>query len=372
VTIPVGVTSIGDSAFYDCTSLEAFSVAAENVNYSSANGLLLNKEGTILLQGVNGEVAIPDSVTSIGDSAFSGCGALTGVSIPDSVMDIGNSAFSGCRGLTGVSMPDGVTVIGDYAFYECTGLTSVSMGDSVTFIGNGAFCDCSGLTDVTIPDSVTYVGFHAFYECTGLKTLSVPGTWEGTEMLADVWGWDGKPEECVVVYRASGAFPPAQDEEEVAAALAGAADERLEERIRSVEEYDAFRAWTEEKALDAGAVKSSKQAWISYALGAEGLFKNEPEIVLDGMSALSPGAKRDGGAIALEVTVTVSDGGNAVAVDEEKVSALFEATSNPRDWTGKAKIPVTGTPLESEGPSMKFKVQPDGETVQKAFLRLAP
>jgi hypothetical protein len=179
------------------------------------------------------------------------------------------------------------------------------------------------------------------------------------------------PSGCVVVYRSSDAFPPAQDEAEVAAALAGAADEqRLGERIGTVEEYDAFRAWITTNGLDAGTVKRSKQAWISYALGAEGLFGNEPEIVLGGVSVASPGAKGEADGVALEVSVTVKDDGNAVSVDAAKVAALFEATSDPCDWT--ATIRAVATPMGSESLTMKFKVQPPGEMAQKAFLRIAP
>jgi hypothetical protein len=180
----------------------------------------------------------------------------------------------------------------------------------------------------------------------------------------------GVPTGCMVVYRSSGTFPPAQDEAEVEAALAEAADGRLRERIQSVKEYEAFRAWMTTNGLDAGAVMTSTNAWISYALGAEGLFENEPEIALGGVSVGHGEAKGEGGVVALEVTVTVKDGGNAGAVDADKVAGMFEATSDPRDWTAKTR--AVATPMGNEDSTMKFKVQPPGEMAQKAFLRIAP
>ena len=83
-------------------------------------------------------MTIPDSVTSIGEYAFSDCAGLTAVTIPDSVTSIGDFAFSGCAGLTAVTIPDSITSIGRYAFSGCTGLASVTIPTSVTEIGPNA------------------------------------------------------------------------------------------------------------------------------------------------------------------------------------------------------------------------------------------
>ncbi len=151
VTIPNSVTSIGDRAFGYCSGLKAFLVGSGNANYSSANGLLLSKDGKKLIFGVNGDVTIPNSVTSIGDNAFYNYSGLTRVTIPNSVTSIGEYAFSGCRGLTSVTIGNHVTSIGYRAFVACSGLTSVMIPKSVTSIDWEAFADCSGLARVWLP-----------------------------------------------------------------------------------------------------------------------------------------------------------------------------------------------------------------------------
>ena len=105
---------------------------------------------------------MPNSVTTIGDNAFSGCSALTYVTISNSVTTIGGSAFSSCSALTFVTIPNSVTTIGDGAFSDCSDLTSVTIPNSVTTIGEKAFSSCSALTFVTIPNSVTKIGEDAF------------------------------------------------------------------------------------------------------------------------------------------------------------------------------------------------------------------
>ena len=115
-------------------------------------------------------------ITSIGSSAFEDCSGLTSVIIHDSVTSIGDWAFHGCSGLTSITMPDSVTSIGNGTFYKCSGLTSITIPDSVTSIGSSAFYGCSSLTSITIPDSVTSIGDWAFEDCSVLTRVNYSGT----------------------------------------------------------------------------------------------------------------------------------------------------------------------------------------------------
>ena len=183
ITIPNSVTSIGERAFYDVFNIVYFGSAigapwgAKNINlYADDYFVYSDSTKTTLLRcsrSATGDIAIPNSVTSIGDSAFYDCSGLTSVTIPNSVTSIGNSAFSGCSGLTSIAIPNNVTSIGRSAFSGCSGLTSITIPNSVTTIGDWAFCGCSGLTSITIPNSVTSIGEDAFFGCTGLTSISI-------------------------------------------------------------------------------------------------------------------------------------------------------------------------------------------------------
>ena len=119
------------------------------------------------------DVIIGNSVTSIGDWAFWCCSSLTSVTIPDSVTSIGGSAFCYCSSLESVVIPDSVTSIGEGAFYDCRSLESAVIPDSVTSIGSNAFSACSSLTSIEIPYSVTSIGSYAFCYCSSLTSISV-------------------------------------------------------------------------------------------------------------------------------------------------------------------------------------------------------
>ena len=176
ITIPNSVTSIGSSAFSSCTGLQSIAVAEGNMSYSSSEGVLFNKDKTVLIQypgGKSGAYVIPSGVTTIGSSAFSNCSGLTSVIIPNSVTSIGYSAFLYCTGLTSITIPNSVTTIGENAFFCCTGLTEVTIPESVTSIGSWAFSSCTSLTEVIIPNSVTTIGRQAFHGCTSLTEVTI-------------------------------------------------------------------------------------------------------------------------------------------------------------------------------------------------------
>ena len=177
ITIGNGVTSIGERAFFRCTGLTTIEVGAENVNYADVNGVLFNKEKTVLHTYPAGKTGdnyvIANSVTSIGDYAFFLCTGLTSITIPDGVTSIGRVAFNGCSSLTSITIGNGVTSIGDEAFGNCTSLTSITIGNGVTSIGADAFYECTSLTSITIPNGVTSIGEGAFGGCTSLTTIEV-------------------------------------------------------------------------------------------------------------------------------------------------------------------------------------------------------
>lgn len=232
VSIPDGITNIGNRAFYLCTNLtgvvipnnvsqlggEAFSECYRLSSLTLGNGMKSIGESsfhncTNLLNAV-----VPDATTNIGDSAFSGCASMTdlaigiglkninrfafkgcsalkNVSIPNNVTNIGTEAFSYCDSLRNVSIGSGVKMIENYAFFDCGSLTNASIGGavskigisafastaligvtipgSVTSIDGMAFADCTYLKNVVIPDNVTTLGFQAFQRCTGLTNLSI-------------------------------------------------------------------------------------------------------------------------------------------------------------------------------------------------------
>ena len=180
ITIPNSVTSIGIYAFSGCDSLTSINVASDNDCFSGNNGVLFNKEKTELIKYPEGKsetsYTIPNSVTSIGESAFSYCYGLTSITLGNSVTSIGDWAFCVCTGLTSITIPDSVTSIGDRAFVDCRSLTSVTLGNSVTSIGGYAFAGCTGLASITISDSVTSIGGYAFYDCSGLKDVYYAGS----------------------------------------------------------------------------------------------------------------------------------------------------------------------------------------------------
>ena len=182
ISIPASVTSIGYDAFGGCTKMESFNVAEGNANYASEDGVLFNKDKTTLIQYPAGKEAnpytIPSTVTAIGENAFIGCAKLTSVTIPANVTSIGNFAFSGCTSLASVTIPAGVTSIGAYTFSVCTSLASVTFaaGSALTSIGYNAFYNCTNLGSVTIPASVTTIGNSAFFYCTSLASVIINAT----------------------------------------------------------------------------------------------------------------------------------------------------------------------------------------------------
>ena len=207
VTILKSVTSIGSGAFAGCAGLNSIIVERGNSKYDSRENCnaIIETASNTLIAGCK-ITTIPNSVTSIGENAFSGCTGLTSVTILKSVTSIGSGAFAGCAGLNSIivergnskydsrencnaiietasntliagckitTIPNSVTSIGENAFLGCIGLTSVIIPNSVERIGESAFRYCSGLTSVTIGNSVESIGESAFYDCSGLTSVTI-------------------------------------------------------------------------------------------------------------------------------------------------------------------------------------------------------
>ena len=219
ITIPDSVTTIGKYAFYGCTNLETITIPknAKFDSYGQTFDNCTSLKNVIFSSGIKKipdylfykssnlnsltSITIPDSVTTIGSGAFSGCTGLTSITISDSVTTIGSGAFSGCTNLETITIPknaqfssngytfydctslkkvifsSGIEKIPDYLFYKSSNLNSLPSNiipNSVTTIGNSAFGRCTGLTSISIPDSVTTIGSSAFSSCTNLETIAIP------------------------------------------------------------------------------------------------------------------------------------------------------------------------------------------------------
>ena len=220
------VTTIGNSAFSDCTGLTTVTWNARNVQdfqstggrpFSNCKNLtefvfgeevehipdylcykLTTLKNLVIGNSVTSigewafhrctsltEVTIPNSVTTIGGLAFYSCTGLQKVTIGNSVKSIGSNAFSSCTSLTAITIPNSVTSIESGTFYSCTSLKTVTIGNSVKSIGSNAFSSCTSLTAITIPNSVTSIGDETFYNCRSLehvtsKAMMPPQIWVTT------------------------------------------------------------------------------------------------------------------------------------------------------------------------------------------------
>ena len=162
------------------TAEEIGTIPSDEIWYTSSGGKVVTPRKTDVFganivsntyENGKGVIKFDAPVTSIGDDAFENYTSLTSITIPDSITSIGNGAFSGCVGLTNITSLDRVTSIGDKAFSACESLTSVTISKRVTSIGDQAFMCCYSLTSVTIPDSVTSIGSGVFGDCISLKAF---------------------------------------------------------------------------------------------------------------------------------------------------------------------------------------------------------
>ncbi len=193
LVIPGSITYLGSSVFSGCSFDEVYFNAINIINAPNYIGIFQECSGHLNLSedfvqipdylfysaGFTGTLMIPNSVTSIGNAAFSNCSGFTGeLVIPNSVTSIGNSAFGGCYNLTGsLDIPNSVIEIGSGAFSYCTGFDGeLVIPVSVASIGSYAFSDCSGFSgELVLPDNLTTIEDGAFYSCSGFSgELNLP------------------------------------------------------------------------------------------------------------------------------------------------------------------------------------------------------
>ena len=218
ITIPDSATTIVKSAFWKCPSLTTISVSENHQQFVSIDGVLFTKNMETLLRYPAGKkeskCSIPNNITTIGECAFYECSSLTSIIIPNSVTTIGEKAFSYCSSLTSITIPTSVKLIGAEAFEGCTRLTSGKLGDiswkfkerktELLFTGTGRMPEflkggapwsssCSQVRTVKMSEGITSIGDFAFSNCGNLEKVSLPSTIESIGFNANIKGTEISP-----------------------------------------------------------------------------------------------------------------------------------------------------------------------------------
>jgi len=345
------------------------------------------------------KVHIPRTLKKFGTQAFKYCDKLEEVDIESIAAWCGITSdsaegnplcFARTLKLNGkkvvdLVIPEGVKSIGKYAFRNDNGgnyYKTISFPASLQQLDEAAFYGSSSLTNMVFHGNAPTVGASCFSgvpsacivgvlrKSTGWDVV-IPGTWNGMriEFLDQI------PEVDVSANASTVAN---------AIEAAGFADATVKAAIGgSAAEYNAFRTWAESvkdasggsAAAGEAAVVASPHAAVAYLLGAERLFANAPKVEIEEM-AIGDGTSGTSGTSGMEnrgtmtITVAVKDGETAVAVDPEKVAAMFEATGDLGDWNGAAKLTPEVVVEDGEGATLRFKVTPGDGTAPRAFLRI--
>ncbi len=225
INLPKTLKNFGENPFIGCAKLKTVTIAKNHPYLKMVKNVLFTKDGTTLLwypcrlsaskyQIPKGTqviapgafdgcrlrtVSIPDTVTTIGDNAFSHSYNLNRVTLPDSVTSLGYGAFylcdhmdratlsanltelpeylfGGCIRLKSVTLPNGIREIPKWCFTSCTSLEEISIPASVTVIGEGAFGACVKLRQVNLPEGLTEIRKEAFANCESLESLTIPAS----------------------------------------------------------------------------------------------------------------------------------------------------------------------------------------------------
>lgn len=233
LSLPMSVESIGSGIFEWCSSLNNIDVSPENPHFSSIDGVLFDKDATILLAFPGGRsgsytapggvrtiaesafhacetvveivlpegvetieneafylcdslvrITLPDSVTSIGDRSFAYCSMLNEIRLPENLTHLGESSFSNCRSLTTVSIPGNLDSIPNFAFTGCPELKNIVLSEGISSIGTGAFSHCRSISSISIPSTVLSIGPLAFSGCTSLEAIQLPESTNVVEAYA--------------------------------------------------------------------------------------------------------------------------------------------------------------------------------------------
>ena len=162
ISLPSGLESIGNNAFYECYNLSHITIpnSVQKIGYCA----FLSCSNII-------SVSIPNSVTSIGFGAFSGCNSMKIIKIPEGITDIGDHMFESCTSLSSITIPENVVNIGNYAFQYCTNLRHIELNEKLMSIGSYAFYNCSSLSFIKIPDAVRNIYYRTFASCNLLDSV---------------------------------------------------------------------------------------------------------------------------------------------------------------------------------------------------------
>ncbi len=195
VTVPSSIINIGNAAFKECTNIQTVYTSSLKAwckitfGWVNSNPLCYGAK-LYINQQLATDIVIPEGISSIGNSAFFGCSSLRSVMIPEGVISIGSHSLSACPNLTSVSIPDTVRSIGDGAFQECTSLRTIMIPEGVTKIEQMTFMECNNLEIVTLPSTISEIGMAAFSSCPRLSTMYYNGTKEQFKSIPKGLIWD--------------------------------------------------------------------------------------------------------------------------------------------------------------------------------------